>query len=268
MATKQTITNNGGVNYTITDFDFLAPGDLRVKANSALQTLNSDFTLNGKVITFASAPTTDVEVIRITEVANPIAEFQVGSSIRAQDLNNATNQVRFAVEELQTVGADGIGLPLTAGDKVDITVNNVLSWSINDNKVTTAKLQNSTSTTTGVTTAKIADEAITTAKINANAVTMDKLGAGALPSDISVGASQLTGTIPNASFPSVLPAVDGNNLTGIEATVGSGCVYENNQTITSNYTVGSNKNALSAGPITINNGIVVTIGSTESYTIV
>lgn len=263
MATKQTITNNGGVNYTITDFDFLAPGDLKVNANNALQNLNSDYTVNGKVITFSSAPTTDVEVRRVTLVANPIAEFQVGSSIRAQDLNNAVDQIRFAVEELQTVGASGLGLPLTAGNKGDIVVNTGESWSITAGAVDTAKLFHQ-----AVQTPKIHDLHVTTAKIAPDAVTMDKLGAGALPSDISVGASQLTGTIPTSSLPSVLPAVDGSNLTNIEATVGNGCVYENSQTITSNYTVGSNKNALSAGPITINNGIVVTIGSTESYTIV
>jgi len=263
MATKQTITNNGGVNYTITDFDFLAPGDLRVKANNASQTLNSDYTVSGKVITFSNAPTTDVEVSRITFVGNPIAEFQVGSSIRAQDLNNATNQVRFAVEELQTVGANGLGLPLTAGDKGEITVTAASTWSIDNSVITTAKLVD-----LNVTTAKIANLNVTTAKIANDAVTMDKLGAGALPSDITLGASQLTGTIPDARFPTALPAIDGSNLTGIAVVKANGCAYENNQTITSNYTVSSNKNALSAGPITIANGIVVTIGSTETYTIV
>jgi len=45
-------------------------------------------------------------------------------------------------------------------------------------------------------------------------------------------------------------------------------VYENNQTITANYTVGNNKNAMSAGPITIGNGVVVTIGAGENFTII
>ena len=38
-----------------------------------------------------------------------------------------------------------------------------------------------------------------------------------------------------------------------------GVVYENNKTITANYTMGTNKNGSSAGPITINSGVTVTI---------
>ena len=44
--------------------------------------------------------------------------------------------------------------------------------------------------------------------------------------------------------------------------------WENGQTITTNYTITNNHNAMSAGPITINNSIVVTIGTGEYWTIV
>ena len=44
--------------------------------------------------------------------------------------------------------------------------------------------------------------------------------------------------------------------------------WENGQTVTTNYTITNNYNAMSAGPITINNGIVVTIGTGENWTIV
>ena len=36
-------------------------------------------------------------------------------------------------------------------------------------------------------------------------------------------------------------------------------VYENNQVISTNYTMTTNRNGFSAGPITINSGITVTI---------
>ena len=87
----------------------------------------------------------------------------------------------------------------------------------------------------------------------------------------SLNASNLSsGTIPDARFPSTLPAVDGSNLTNVSAsgTVASGAIYENSQTITSNYTITNGKNAMSAGPITINSGVTVTVGSGETYTIV
>ena len=44
--------------------------------------------------------------------------------------------------------------------------------------------------------------------------------------------------------------------------------YENDQTVTTNYTITDGKNAMSAGPITINSGITVTIGTGEVWTIV
>jgi len=81
-----------------------------------------------------------------------------------------------------------------------------------------------------------------------------------------------SGTIPDARFPSTLPAVDGSNLTGISAGATGGgsdeIFYENGQTVTTNYTITNGKNAMSAGPITINSGVTVTVGSGETLTIV
>ena len=65
---------------------------------------------------------------------------------------------------------------------------------------------------------------------------------------------------------------DGSNLTGISAGATGGgsdeCFYENSQTITTNYTITNGKNAMSAGPITINSGVTVTVGSGENWTVV
>ena len=44
--------------------------------------------------------------------------------------------------------------------------------------------------------------------------------------------------------------------------------YENGQTVTTNYTLTTNKNAVTAGPITINSGITVTIPSGSSWVVV
>lgn len=44
--------------------------------------------------------------------------------------------------------------------------------------------------------------------------------------------------------------------------------FENGQTVTTNYTITDGKNAMSAGPITINSGVTVTIGTGEVWTIV
>jgi hypothetical protein len=44
--------------------------------------------------------------------------------------------------------------------------------------------------------------------------------------------------------------------------------YENSQTVTTNYTITSNKNAMTAGPVTINSGVTVTIPSGSSWVVV
>ena len=44
--------------------------------------------------------------------------------------------------------------------------------------------------------------------------------------------------------------------------------YENGQTVTTNYTLSTNKNAVTAGPCTINSGVTVTIPSGSSWVVV
>jgi len=44
--------------------------------------------------------------------------------------------------------------------------------------------------------------------------------------------------------------------------------FENDITVTSNYTITSNKNAVSAGPITINTGVTVTVPTGSTWTVV
>jgi len=54
----------------------------------------------------------------------------------------------------------------------------------------------------------------------------------------------------------------------VSSQVADGCITENSQTISNNYTMGTNKSGISAGPITINNGITVNIPSGSRYVIV
>ena len=44
--------------------------------------------------------------------------------------------------------------------------------------------------------------------------------------------------------------------------------WENKPTVSSNYTITNDYNAMSAGPITINSGVTVTVGDNEAWTIV
>jgi hypothetical protein len=59
--------------------------------------------------------------------------------------------------------------------------------------------------------------------------------------------------------------------TGIGMPVGGGpdkLFYENDVIMTTNYTITTGRNAMSAGPITVNSGVVLTVPSGSTYTIV
>jgi hypothetical protein len=63
-------------------------------------------------------------------------------------------------------------------------------------------------------------------------------------------------------------AIFNGTVTGISAGAEDDIFWENNQAVTSNYTITNNKNAMSAGPITINSGVTVTVGDGEAWTVV
>jgi hypothetical protein len=115
---------------------------------------------------------------------------------------------------------------------------------------------------------------------------------GLTPSTGTTGAITLAGTLAianggtgqttaNAAFNALAPSqtsnsgkyltTDGTNTSW--ATVSSGNIttsgmYEMANTISSNYTIGSGNNAVSAGPITINTGVTVTVPTGSTWVIV
>ena len=54
----------------------------------------------------------------------------------------------------------------------------------------------------------------------------------------------------------------------VESTKAGGAIYENSQTISETHTLTANTNGMSAGPITVNNGITLTIPSGATYTVI
>ena len=74
--------------------------------------------------------------------------------------------------------------------------------------------------------------------------------------------------LPAANLTGTLPVLDGSNLTGLASTVAGGAIYENSQTISATHTIPSGSNGMSAGPVTINNNVTLTISNGSTYTIV
>ena len=138
---------------------------------------------------------------------------------------------------------------------------------------------NLTSIPAGNLTGTVADARIST-------LTASKL-TGALPAIsganlTSIPAGNLTGTVADARISTLtaskltgaLPAISGANLTNLppSAPVGGASTnqvfFENHKAVEVGYQITSTKNAMSAGPISINAGIAVTVPSGCSWTIV
>ena len=70
---------------------------------------------------------------------------------------------------------------------------------------------------------------------------------------------------------SLYEGYDGSNWGSLGGAGGSGgdaVFYENDTNVTTNHSVSSGKNAMSAGPITINNGVTVTVPNGSVWTVV
>lgn len=66
----------------------------------------------------------------------------------------------------------------------------------------------------------------------------------------------LGATFPNSSLQPVAAFPGANN-----------CLYENNQTVTADYTITAGRNAMSCGPITIDTGVSVVVPTGSYWTI-
>lgn len=68
-------------------------------------------------------------------------------------------------------------------------------------------------------------------------------------------------------------AITINGSTGINVATGNVYVastpfYENGKTISQNYTIGGDRNSMSIGPITLADGVVLTVADGGSWTVV
>jgi len=180
------------------------------------------------------------------------------------------------------------------GQNVDVgtpSAGTVNTTQLADGAVTAAKIADGT-----VVAAEIADNAVTTAKINADAVTGAKIADNAIGNehleDDAVGIAELsaTGTASSSTYlrgdnawstVDALPSQSGhagkylttNATTASWATLDTDAntttkgLYEMANTISANYTISNNNNAISAGPITINSSISVTVPSGSTWVI-
>jgi hypothetical protein len=177
-----TYTSASGTTFALTNSNgdpipYIRKADIKVYVNTVLQTLTTDYTFNtaGTAIVL-NTPVSGATVLlqRITDIADPTVVYTAGSTLTAQDLNNADNQLRYGLQEFQDSVNAGGGVP--DGDKGDIVVGgNGTIWSLDTGVVTETKIGSG-----AVTRAKILDGTIVNADISASAeIAVSKLADGA-----------------------------------------------------------------------------------------
>lgn len=98
-------------------------------------------------------------------------------------------------------------------------------------------------------------------------------GAAFMP--VGTTAQRPTGSLGYLRYNNTLNQFEGYGASGW-GTIGSGATgggtdkafVETDVTITTDYTITTNKNAMTAGPVTINNGVTVTVPSGSTWTVV
>ncbi len=174
--TESSYTGNGSTTEFLVTFPFLESTDIKARVNGVD---TSAFTITGNTVTFTTAPpnTQVVLLYRDTDIDKTKVVFHAGSSIRAQDLNNTSKQLLYAIqEEEQSTG----GVAFDTGNKGQITVSSANNWVINNGVVTepmmAANSVDSDQYVDGsIDNIHLANLSVSTGKIQDDAVTTDKL---------------------------------------------------------------------------------------------
>jgi hypothetical protein len=294
MATQNTYTGNGTLtNYSFT-FPYLEETDIKVTLNSVVTTA---YTLaNATTISFNTAPANGVaiRIYRDTAVDNLQSTFFAGSAIRAQDLNDNFLQSNYTVQEIKDRFLDRTGGTMTG--ELDMGTNKIVNLgtpTANADAATKAYVDGVAiaGISTGTARQLLQTNAGATAVEFTSNIdipgTLDVTGVATFDSDVTIAstgaltipdgteAQRPTGVTGMIRFNTDITQFEGYNgsswssIGGGATGGGSDAVFlETDNTVTTDYTLTTNKNAVTAGPITINSGITVTVPSGQSWVIV
>ena len=276
------------------------------KPNSGTSQPSEGFAISSSDIIFSAAPASGADFFIITigstvsigtpsagavgttELANgAVATAKIqDDAVDADKLANSINTA-IAANTAKTSNATHTG-DVTGSTSLTIATGAVTTAKIADDAVDADKLANTT-VSAGSYGSATAIQAITVdAQGRITAASTNSINTSTIPvADESTDTTcfpvfvttatgdQAPKTGSNLTFNSATGALgatsytgDGSNLTGVASAVADGCIYENSQTISNNYTITTNKNAMSAGPITVASGVTLTIPSGSTYTIV
>ena len=243
-------------------------------------------TINGSIATYDLRESSNSGTAASVTIA---AQLLVSVNGVIQKANSGTSAPSegFALVDANTI-VFGTNLPTGASVFITQAGSAVSIPTPADNTVSTAKIQNQ-----AVTTAKITDANVTLAKLAADSVDGTKIADDSINSehyvdgsidtahiaDDAVTAAKLANTGVSAGTygsTTLAPAITvdaqgritGVTTNSISSTVAGGAIYENSATISASHTIASGTNGMSAGPVSVSNGITLTISSGSVYTVV
>ena len=289
--TQELYEGDGNTTNFTFPFEYIKEADIRVSLNGADTT---EFTFaNATTIQFNTAPADGaaIRIYRVTDIDNAVATFFSGSSIRAQDLNDNADQLLYSTQEtvdrrldrtggtmtgdINMGGNDIIGLPTGApADNTGATSKayvNSLVWNNSQNPNTVDVAFTGTTDIDNLVVHQSASFT-TNVDITANGFLKIPVGTNAQQPGQTDQPAAATGQI---RFNTDITQFEGFNGSAWSS-IGGGATgggadtvfFENNNAVTTNYELTANKNAVSAGPITINSGVTVTVPSGQSWVIV
>jgi len=250
-------------------------GQLLVGVNGVMQepddTGTNGFKVSGSNVVFSSAPASGdtfwavyqgqsvdigtpsddvVDTAHIKDNAITTAKIAAGTIIASDVADNSITNAKMADD---AVGVAELSASGTASNSVFLRGDN--SWA-------TAGSTSASDLTSGtLPIARIANDAIDSQHYAAGSIDNEHLA------DDAVGVAELsaTGTASSSTF------LRGDNAwvaLSTDANTTTKGLYEMANTIAANYTITTNNNAISAGPITINSSISVTVPSGSTWVIV
>ena len=252
------------------DFKFLVPVDAGTTTAATWDGSDTSFDLKEATNSGSAASVTNVNQLMVVlngVVQKPNAGSWSGSG-EGFYLTDA-DTIRFATAP----PSGSTAFIVQSGSAVSIPTpgnGTVTAAKIASGAVETAKIANDAIDGT-----KIADDAIAAEHIADNAVGLAALAGIARGKIIYGDASGNPAVLAPGTSGQVLES-DGTDISWQNAAAGAtggntnlnGVFWENQQTVTHDYTIQNNYNAGSFGPITINSGITVTVGAGESWTVI
>ena len=124
-------------------------------------------------------------------------------------------------------------------------------------------------------TSAIADNAVNSAKIGVDVIVADDLAANSVTvSEIQDGAVTAAKLAPGAAVPDQTGhagqflTTDGTTADWADTGAINSVFWQNDQTLSTSYSIPANKSAVTAGPVTLGSNVTVTLGTNSRWVVV